>query len=66
MTINNCRRQCKQCTHLYSFLTRGNTCFCGDLRPANALEDEECNIQCSGDSNQVCGARDKVSVYDGK
>ena len=66
MTINECRRHCRQYPHQYSFLSRGNTCSCGDLLPKDLLEDNKCQIQCSGDSDQVCGALDKVSVYDGK
>merc|ERR1719228_438291 len=40
-------------------------CYCGNLPPATDTlrEPSECNMACSGDSGQICGAGWRMNVY---
>ncbi|CAM9713152.1 unnamed protein product, partial [Laminaria digitata] len=40
-------------------------CFCGvDSDDPSRLGDSRCTFDCAGDSTQLCGGRDAISVYE--
>ena len=41
----------------------GNKCRCGGLGYGQFGVSTDCNIPCSGDSNNICGGYDALSVY---
>ncbi|XP_072047771.1 uncharacterized protein [Amphiura filiformis] len=64
MTINACRRHCRNLIYRYAMLQHGDTCFCAGVVPKNRLGDTLCGIECSGDGQQVCGDKTAFSVLD--
>ena len=56
--------------HWQPGLFNGNECICSRNQPdssmeyvRNELEDETCNVTCSGHSEFVCGGTNAVNVY---
>ena len=63
-TIESCQAACGHQGHTYAGLEFGNECYCGDSFAGNGLRPaSECNMKCSGNSQQLCGAGDRIDVY---
>ncbi|GIL50434.1 hypothetical protein Vafri_6558 [Volvox africanus] len=66
MTISQCRTLAKSKGALYYGLKGGNECFGGSetsrlMGPVPGLA--ECNMTCSGNSSEICGGSETLSVY---
>ncbi|KAI1810076.1 heme peroxidase [Poronia punctata] len=63
MTLESCM---KNCTGYYYWGTEyGRECYCGNSVNPNSKNATltECNIACSGDETEYCGAGDRVELY---
>ncbi|KAI1352516.1 heme peroxidase [Xylaria sp. FL0043] len=63
MTLESCM---SNCTGYYYFGTEfGRECYCGNkINPSSTnVTLDECNIVCSGDETEYCGAGDRLELY---
>ena len=61
MTAAKCAANCEGYTY---FGTQwGRECYCGNTAPTEVAPASECNMACSGDATEVCGAGMRLSVY---
>jgi hypothetical protein len=61
----NCAKYCEDRNYLYAGVEYGSECRCGNglsRTPTNA-NIWECNMGCSGDSSQFCGAGWRIQIY---
>ncbi|KAK4213647.1 WSC domain-containing protein [Rhypophila decipiens] len=62
MTVETCAAYCDG--YLYFGLENGGECYCGDVLEAGQVAPEkDCSRACEGDSKQLCGAPDRLSIY---
>ena len=69
MTITLCLNYCRSIEGMINAgLGKGKQCFCGDgtISLRSQKKDSDCKVPCKGDSDEVCGDKSNVSVYDGK
>ncbi|KAF3089421.1 hypothetical protein TWF569_003060 [Orbilia oligospora] len=60
-TANLCLAQCRDENKAVYGVTRGSTCYCGDVFPEDGKVDmSECNVRCQGFPDEICGG---VSVW---
>ncbi|XP_074125931.1 sialate:O-sulfotransferase 2 [Sminthopsis crassicaudata] len=63
MTVFRCQDSCAERGYLYAGLEFGAECFCGHkIQGANASQDE-CNMECKGEKNNICGGVNRLSIY---
>ncbi|VDI36480.1 Hypothetical predicted protein [Mytilus galloprovincialis] len=71
MENNMCLLHCKELGYIYFGTEAAGFCFCGDdpywYGPENVtdnyIEDNDCNLKCIGDPEQICGGYWRLSVY---
>ncbi|KAJ4297155.1 hypothetical protein N0V88_004073 [Collariella sp. IMI 366227] len=65
MTIESCLAFCASKGFAYAGTEYSVECFCGSSIAAAATEltDADCNMPCSGDATQPCGAGSKLSLF---
>lgn len=66
LTIQSCVRSCSQIGYSVSGLEFRQQCFCGNaIYNGGTLApfDSDCNLPCSGNHAQYCGATNRISVY---
>lgn len=61
MTAAKCAANCAGYKYFGTQWSR--ECYCGNTAPTEAAAASECNMACSGDGNEVCGAGMRLSVY---
>jgi hypothetical protein len=63
MTIENCASFCPGYT--FFGVEYGRECYCSNGIPITSLQvtDDRCTMICSGDSAQICGGPDGLSIY---
>ena len=70
MTVGLCLDHCQQQQMRFAGLTRGNQCYCGtdeiNINQRSQKRDKDCNVECSGNNDEVCGGRATLSVYNCK
>ncbi|XP_044541391.1 WSC domain-containing protein 2 [Gracilinanus agilis] len=63
MTVFRCQDSCAERGYLYAGLEFGAECFCGHkIQGANASQ-AECNMECKGEKNNICGGVNRLSIY---
>merc|ERR1712123_388603 len=64
-TPNMCIESCYLKGYLYAGVQYRSQCFCGDTipPPSRVVSDDECNGQCTGDENKVCGGTWRMNVF---
>ena len=62
MTIEKCTSKCSQEGYPLSGLEFSSECFCGTAISSPKVDDG-CTMSCSGDSTEICGGSDRLSVY---
>ncbi|XP_071123435.1 sialate:O-sulfotransferase 1-like [Mytilus edulis] len=64
---NMCLLYCKEKGYMYSGTQYGFECYCGDDPyqhcPDKYVQDYDCDMECYGDSGQMCGGFWRMSVY---
>ncbi|KAL5118335.1 hypothetical protein ACEQ8H_003684 [Pleosporales sp. CAS-2024a] len=66
MTVGSCATKCAAAGYSIAGMEYSTQCFCDDyLRMGASLasSDSECNMACGGDSSQVCGAGNRLSIW---
>lgn len=65
MTVETCVSFCKNAGANYAGLEYAKQCFCGNSLPSNAttLHARQCNMLCTGNRREFCGASGKLNVY---
>ncbi|EME89605.1 uncharacterized protein MYCFIDRAFT_128488, partial [Pseudocercospora fijiensis CIRAD86] len=63
MTLETCANFCS--SYQYFGTEYGSECYCGNSfsAGANRTSDSDCNMLCSGATNEFCGAGDRLTVY---
>ena len=65
MTIQMCISICREKNFSYAGLQWQFECFCGE-EPADGFKwswSEKCSDRCAGDSNQICGGTNAISIW---
>ncbi|KAK0545894.1 hypothetical protein OC845_004878 [Tilletia horrida] len=62
-SLENCAAACSSFS--YFGTEYGAECYCGNaiLNNATAVDPSQCNMACTGNANELCGAADRLSVY---
>jgi hypothetical protein len=65
MTNQNCINFCNGKGYPYAGTEYAGQCFCGTsiMSPGANTTDSDCNMACTGDATQPCGAGNRLSVY---
>lgn len=64
MTIESCQSFCNNANYGLSGLEFGQECYCGNaLQNYAALGKTGCSEVCTGNSSEICGAANLISVY---
>ncbi|KAF2816734.1 WSC-domain-containing protein, partial [Mytilinidion resinicola] len=63
MTVEKCAAFCANYT--YFGTEYGTECYCGDsfVNPTSVASEGDCSFLCPGNSDEFCGAGDRLSVY---
>ncbi|KAK7751400.1 hypothetical protein SLS62_006656 [Diatrype stigma] len=64
MTGARCAQNCAG--YRYFGTEYGQECYCGDAAPASAtrVSDSECSLPCAGNDDELCGAGQRLTVYE--
>jgi len=65
MTVETCVAFCKTAGANYAGVEYGKECYCGSSLPTTAttLDASQCNMLCTGNRREFCGAASKLNVY---
>lgn len=69
MTVDSCVSACATRGYALAGAEYANECFCGNAFAGASTgggsvpPESECNMPCAGDSSQICGAGNRLSVY---
>ncbi len=65
MTVESCVGFCKTAGANYAGVEYAEQCFCADSLPstATALDAGQCNMLCTGNNREFCGAGSRLNVY---
>jgi hypothetical protein len=66
MTILSCVEECIALGYTVAGMEYSDQCFCDDYIRNNATlasEDSDCAMTCAGDSSEICGGPNLLSVY---
>jgi len=64
MTVEKCVAECKGNGFRYAGLEYYGECYCGaTVNGKQASSPSQCSFACTGNSSQVCGGNDRISVY---
>ncbi|KAI8616365.1 WSC domain-containing protein [Chytriomyces sp. MP71] len=61
VTASQCLADCMNAKYTYAGLENGNECYCSNSLPSTFASN--CNAQCFGNSQQICGGSWALSVY---
>ena len=64
MTVEKCVAECKGNGYRYAGLEYYGECYCGaTVNGKQAAAPSQCSFACTGNSSQVCGGNDRISIY---
>jgi hypothetical protein len=63
MTVEKCLGACTAAGYSYAGLEYAGECYCGQSAPPTVVTDGRCSMTCKGDSSELCGGPDGLSVY---
>lgn len=61
-TPNQCALNCRSMGYRYSGTEYSQECWCGNYLPPTNASSSDCNMACTGDRTQMCGAGSRLSV----
>ncbi len=68
MTRSYCWQHCASHNQRYAAVQDASDCLCGssddDYNTYGMAADSECNMQCTGNSNEICGGFWRQNVFD--
>lgn len=62
-TPYKCATTCQSLGYKYAGTEYGSECWCANAAPTSSTKATDCNMACSGDKTQTCGAGNRLSVY---
>jgi sulfur relay (sulfurtransferase) complex TusBCD TusD component (DsrE family) len=62
-TVESCTAAAQQAGYLYAGLEYGGECRAGNVLGDSKVSDAQCNMPCSANANEMCGALWRNSVY---
>ncbi|KAK6418200.1 hypothetical protein LTR95_017230, partial [Oleoguttula sp. CCFEE 5521] len=64
-TIQTCTTYCSNNGFNFAGLEYGTECYCDFTLPSTAVQEPEidCSMPCAGNSSQICGNGDRLSIY---
>ena len=64
MTLEKCADYCKN--HDYFGTEYAEECWCGDsfANSTSSAPESDCNYVCAGNSKELCGAGNRLSIYE--
>ncbi|KAI0041429.1 WSC-domain-containing protein [Auriscalpium vulgare] len=65
MSVEACTAFCEADAHVYAGVEFGRQCFCDYAlqNPGTPTSLEECNLPCSGNASETCGAANRINLY---
>ncbi|KAJ0019407.1 hypothetical protein NQD34_006976 [Periophthalmus magnuspinnatus] len=63
MTLFRCQDNCAERGYMFAGLEFGAECYCGHKIQAANTSESECNMQCKGEKNNLCGGANRLSIY---
>ncbi|KAL8727802.1 MAG: hypothetical protein Q9166_005794 [cf. Caloplaca sp. 2 TL-2023] len=71
MDLSTCQSYCTENNYGLSGVQNGDTCYCGNgLQFFSAIQEEtglakdsKCNVPCTGNATEICGAKEYLSVW---
>ncbi|KAL1855051.1 hypothetical protein Plec18170_004465 [Paecilomyces lecythidis] len=63
LTVEKCQGVCQDNGYIYAGLEFGNQCFCDNSIDNGASLTSGCGNVCSGDSAEICGGANALSMY---
>ncbi|BFZ57703.1 hypothetical protein PYCC9005_004756 [Savitreella phatthalungensis] len=61
-TVEHCNVFCSDRGYTYAGTEFSSECYCGNTLPEPADDQSQCNFPCGGDSSEVCGGDNKLSI----
>ncbi|KAL9596717.1 MAG: hypothetical protein Q9219_005628 [cf. Caloplaca sp. 3 TL-2023] len=64
MTVEICLSACSK--YKYVGIEYGRECWCGDTLASTSVKasaESQCNMKCPGDSSEICGAGNRLTLY---
>ncbi|EAW08575.1 WSC domain protein [Aspergillus clavatus NRRL 1] len=62
-TVEKCQAACQAGGYLYAGMEFGSQCFCGNSIDNGGAPTSGCATPCAGDSSEVCGGSNALSIY---
>jgi len=60
-----CTEKCRIHEYTYAGVEFSSECFCGHTPPTDSIvDDEDCDMPCTGDLSETCGGRWRMNVYE--
>ncbi|PPQ96884.1 hypothetical protein CVT26_005864 [Gymnopilus dilepis] len=64
VTAESCTAACKAAGYVLAGLEYGQECWCDSYMPlAISTPNSDCNMPCTGDATEICGAGNRLAVY---
>lgn len=65
MTVESCVAYCSKGSYNYAGVEYGKECYCGNSLSSTATtyDVSQCNMLCTGNKREFCGAASKLNVY---
>ncbi|KAE8451985.1 hypothetical protein EG329_002150 [Mollisiaceae sp. DMI_Dod_QoI] len=63
MTVETCVAFCKGNDYRYAGLEYYSECFCGASVNGPQVDESQCNVPCTGNSSETCGANNRLNIY---
>ncbi|KAM6513609.1 hypothetical protein FALCPG4_015994 [Fusarium falciforme] len=65
LTAQTCVAFCANAGFAYAGMEYTAECWCGDTVPTTKVAGSDCDMPCSGDADQPCGAGNRLTVFTG-
>nr|CEG04248.1 unnamed protein product [Fusarium clavum] len=63
LTAETCVAHCVGLGYAFAGMEYSKECFCGSKMPTTKTKEADCNMPCTGDDKQPCGAGDRLTVF---
>ncbi|KUJ21127.1 WSC-domain-containing protein [Mollisia scopiformis] len=63
MTVETCVAFCKGNDYRYAGLEYYSECFCGASVYGPQVDESQCNVPCTGNASETCGANNRLNIY---
>lgn len=63
MTVFRCQDNCAERGYMYAGLEFGAECYCGHRIQAPNASESDCNMECKGEKNNMCGGANRLTIF---